>query len=118
MEECEKPLLTAECVKQKVKDFINKAKVSITVISRGIDEVFIGMFNDVNGMEVEIIHPEDERFPSYTFIIVDGKRVMTVSGSSLNMKPEYRFITEDGIENIERVVQLFSDLEKIFSIEV
>ena len=117
MEECKKPLLTAECVEQKVREFITGANVSVTVISAEIDKVFTEMFNSA-GMEIEIIHPKDKRFPSTSFIIVDGKKVMTVSGSSLNMKPEYRFIKREGMEDIERILQLFSDLEEIFSIKV
>jgi|GEM_PF-6050339 len=112
------PLFDVEHTKQKVEGFITGAKISITVISAKVDKFFTEMFNNTDGIEVEIIHPKDKRFPPVTYIIVDGKKVMAVSGQSLDMKPEYRFIIEEGMEEMKRVLQLFSDLEEIFSIKV
>ena len=119
-EECKKPLLNEECVKRRVKEFISESEISIVVISAAVEETFVEMFNSA-GVETEIICPEAEKlpnaekFPNSSFIVMDAKRVMIVSGP-LENHGWFRVVGE--MRKIERVLQLFSELEEIFSIKL
>ena len=119
-EECEKPLLSEECVRRGVKKFISGSEISIVVISAAVEESFVKMFNST-GVEIEIICPEleelpnAEKFPAVSYIVVDGKRIMVVIGP-LENHGWFRFIVE--MREIKEVLQLFSELKEIFSIEL
>ena len=112
------PLFDEGHARQKVKEFISGSKISIVAVSAAVEEAFVETLSGT-GIEIEIIHPKSKKFPNASFVIADGKRIMIVSGSlNMDLDPGYRHISEMGIEEMEIILQLFSELKEKFSIEV